>query len=327
LERVQSLQNKHLIKLIATCTKKPLFYFIFPWADGGNLKEFWRREDSKPRTPELILWSLQQMLGLVDGLKALHGQNIRHGDLKPQNILHFKKSDRETIQTGGKSMLVITDVGVSKFHKEMTILRHDGTAEKAATVSYEAPEAEPDRLQGLPRSRKYDMWSMGCIFLEFTIWIVYSYNAVRRFRGRRSAKGVPTTTAGTFFRHNERGAVEIHASVAMAIETLLQDTRCEHTALEDLIMLIKDHLLQVDVHQRAEATDLYERLAKIVRAAENNSAYLCKIIASPPLTPKFFRSRRDSNSSRTSSSDMSPSQDDSSDRSASSPNVSSFDES
>jgi len=264
------------------------------------------------------------MLGLVDGLKALHGPNIRHGDLKPQNILHFKKSDIETIQTGGESTLVITDVGVSKFHKEMTILRHDGTAEKAATVSYEAPEAEPDRLKGLPRSRKYDMWSMGCIFLEFTIWIVYSYNAVRRFRGRRSAN-VPTTTAGTFFRHNERGAAEIHASVAMAIETLLQDTRCKDTALEDLIMLIKDYLLQVVVRQRADATDLYERLAKIVRAAENNSAYLCKTIASPPLTPKFFRSRRDSNSSGTSSSDMSPSQDDSSDRSASSPNASSFD--
>ena len=307
LEKVQCLQHKHLIKLIATCTRKPYFYFIFPWADGGNLKGLWKREDLKSRTPDLILWSLQQMLGIVGGLKALHDENCRHGDFKPENILHFKNVDEEP---GGHGILVITDVGVSKFHNQATSLRHAATAANESTVSYEAPEAEPDRLKGKPRPRRYDMWSIGCMFLEYTIWLVYSYNAVRRFRGRRTSRDDPTTAAWTFFTRNDKGAAEIHAAVADAIRILLQDERCKNTALGDLVMLIRDHLLQIDVERRSEADALYERFERIVRAAEKNPSYLCKTLDSPVPTPHFFRSRKDfGSSSNSASSDLSTSPD------------------
>jgi serine/threonine protein kinase len=248
------------------------------------------------------------MLGIIDGLKALHAKNGRHGDFKPQNILHFKKSDEET---GGRGTLVIADVGVSRFHKEATRLRHVATAARESTVSYEAPEAEPDRLKGIPRSRKYDMWSIGCMYLEFTIWLVYGNNAVRRFRGRREAKDDPTTTgAWSFFTHNDKGATKIHAAVSEAISILLQDKRCNGTALEDLVILIRDQLLQIDVQQRAEASLLHERFEIIVRAAEEDPSYLWKTLAISPPTPRFFRSRKDFNPTpNTSASDSSTSQD------------------
>ncbi len=54
------------------------------------------------------MWSLEQMLGLSRGLEDLHDLNCRHGDLKPDNILHFIKD--------GRDILVIADLGVSKFH-------------------------------------------------------------------------------------------------------------------------------------------------------------------------------------------------------------------
>lgn len=297
LEKVQRLQNKHLIKLIATITigRRSPFYFIFPWADGGDLKDFWKRESLRPRDPDLLLWSLQQKLGIVSGLKALHAENGRHGDLKPQNILHFKAKD------GGLGTLVIADVGVSKFHKDNTGLRHSPTAAKEYTISYEAPEAEPDRLEGKPRPRRYDMWSIGCMFLESAIWLLYGYNAFRRFRQKRSDKNDPRTAGSTFFTHNQKGGAEIHAAVAEAIRILLEDPRCERTALKDLILLIRDHLLQIDVQDRAEASLLYDKFEKIVRKAEQNPSYLCKELAWIPPTPHFFRSRKDSNSSTSSS--------------------------
>ena len=81
LEKIQILNHNHLIKHHAICENGKLYYIIFPWADGGNLREFWKLEDPQDRNPELFLWSLQQMLGLAGALQALHSVNCRHGDL------------------------------------------------------------------------------------------------------------------------------------------------------------------------------------------------------------------------------------------------------
>ncbi len=45
---------------------------------------------------------------------------------------------------------------------------------------YEPPEAEVG--QNEPRSRRYDVWSMGCIYLEFAIWLLRGENGLQRFR-------------------------------------------------------------------------------------------------------------------------------------------------
>ncbi|RGP80742.1 serine threonine kinase [Fusarium longipes] len=162
LEVIQSLQHEHLIKLIATCQKGSTCYFIFPWADGGDLLDFWESNDPRQCSKELILWSLHQMLGIVSAIKALHERNIRHGDIKPQNILHFLKKDkRDTMDERGR--LILADVGVSKKHREVTSMRHDPTNCQQSTVTYEAPEAQTDQREGKPRGRRYDMWSLGYV--------------------------------------------------------------------------------------------------------------------------------------------------------------------
>jgi serine/threonine protein kinase len=297
LQMIQRLQHKHLIKLVATCQSGPLYYVMFPWADGGNLKDFWTREDSRQRTPELILWSLQQMLGLVDALKALHRANIRHGDLKPENILHFKECD--DLNKSGEGILVIADVGVSRFHREVTSMRNIATSTMDVTFSYEAPEAQFD--QGKPRPRRYDMWSMGCMFLEFTVWLVYDLNAVKSFRKSRKSKDDPKTAPGNFYRCNSKGAAEIHSAVFEAMDKLREDPRCKGgTALEDFVQLIAERLLLIEVSHRAEATELYDKLEKIVRNAEEKPSYLLNKVDPPPAIPDFFRrvgSRQNSASS------------------------------
>ncbi|KAF4627090.1 hypothetical protein G7Y89_g11066 [Cudoniella acicularis] len=124
LEQIQNI-HKYPIQHFATCEKGKIYYVIFPWADGGNLRELWTSQDSRQRTPELALWSLQQILGLVGALKALHNVNCRHGDLKPENILYFKED--------GEGTLVIADVGLSRVHEMETKMRHAGTITQATT--------------------------------------------------------------------------------------------------------------------------------------------------------------------------------------------------
>jgi serine/threonine protein kinase len=285
LDQIQSIQHHHLIKHVATCKIGDNYFALFPWADGGNLLDFWACENLRQRTPELILWSLKQTLGLVDALKALHSKNFRHGDLKPQNILHFKKSGQ--ICSGGRGILVIADVGVSRVHKEATIVRCDPTSTFATTKSYEGPEVQ---FSGkAPRSRKYDMWSIGCIFLEFTIWLLYDLKIVDSFEKLRESRDDPKTPIASFYDCAPEGTVKIHSVVSEAMDMIRKDPRCKGAALEDFVNLIAENLLLIEVQRRATAPDIYEKLKKIVHDAENDPSYLLPSVDLILEVPSMFR--------------------------------------
>ncbi|KAE9367916.1 kinase-like protein [Stipitochalara longipes BDJ] len=277
LEKIQHLHHKHLVEHLAICENGSRYYVIFPWADGGNLRQFWEFEDSRERTPELVLWSLQQMLGLAGALMSLHSVNCRHGDLKPENILHFKE--------GSHGNLVVADVGVSKVHEKPTEFRHAKTTTRATTPSYEPPEVylQPNT----PRARRYDLWSMGCIFLEFSIWLLYGFEAINSFGYARDAPDF-----GFYTLNSEKTAAETHRVVFKAINAVLEDPRCgEGTALGVLVKLIVDHLIQVEVERRYSADELYDELQKIVQVAQKNPEYLFSKADPRPDLPKLFQSR------------------------------------
>jgi hypothetical protein len=274
LALTQSLNHEHLIKLIAIFQKGPICYFIFPWADGGDLRDFWRANDAQPRSQELVLWSLRQMLGIVSAINALHAKITRHGDIKPQNILHFLRPHDDSTM-GNRGRLILADVGVSKIHREITSMRQDPTNCQQSTVTYEAPEARSDQEEGKPRGRRYDMWSLGCMFLEFTVWLVFDYSTVRSFRKSRRTRDDPKDAFGSFFVQTSDNLIQIHSAVIEAIDHLRSQPRCSHnTALSDFIQLIQDDLLQVDVQKRTKAPELLEKLEKIICKAERSSDHL-----------------------------------------------------
>jgi serine/threonine protein kinase len=150
---------------------------LFRWADG-NLRDFWRNDPSPERTPERVRWMLDQLHGIADGLRAIHG-NIpedelspndkntgRHGDIKPENILWMKYHD------GGENHLLISDFGLSRFH------RYKSMSEKQVpgfSPSYRPPECD---LPGVTISVKYDIWTLGCLVLDFLTWYLLGFDAV-----------------------------------------------------------------------------------------------------------------------------------------------------
>lgn len=224
--------------------------------------EFWKHEDSSKFTSDLILWSFQQMLGITGALQALHKMNCRHGDLKPENILHFIHA--------GRGVLVVADVGVSKVHKEATILRQGvGTGTRATTPAYEAPETLAD--DDTPRSRLYDIWSLGCVFLEYVIWLLEDVDAIDRFRNARDGANHEFYVLP---KPKGKPAV-IHPTVYGALYTLRQDARCKAgTALGSLVNLIADHMLQIEVERRDTADAVVQKLEKICLDAELDPLYL-----------------------------------------------------
>lgn len=138
LEMLRRLNHDHLIKAIAYYTIESKHFVMFPWADYGNLRDFWK--NNPPRLDyNCLRWAFTQLLGLADAIKALHHQekkrHWRHGDLKPENILCFKGTESRP----GTCTMVIADVGLSKDHVLATEKRFDPTGTTCGTLMYEAP--------------------------------------------------------------------------------------------------------------------------------------------------------------------------------------------
>ncbi|KAL1799029.1 hypothetical protein ACET3X_003066 [Alternaria dauci] len=190
LRTMNKLNQEHIVRFITAFRRRrehggDEHYLMFEWADGGNLRNLWKRMPSPTLTAPLVKDVIRQVMGLAKALDAAHnlnatGASYRHGDLKPENILVFNKG-------GLIGTLKIGDWGEAREHGQATEMRPSKTTAKYGTRRYEAPEVETGvtaKWLGQStkrRSRLYDIWAMGCITLELTIWLLYGADGLSRF--------------------------------------------------------------------------------------------------------------------------------------------------
>ena len=322
LQKIKRIQDPHIIRHFASIASmasgRKFWYILFPWTDIGDLFEYWKRS---PRAPfdALVPWSIQQMQGLVRALRKLHVSfGLRHGDLKPQNILCFPEDpDRGPQQGPVGIVLKIADFGISKVHLTLTRYRAAATTSKGLTLSYGAPEVELERAPpgsgpvsrsndddrgkkqqqdhqpeaGTPRSRKYDVWSLGCVYLEFFIWLLWGHDALLNFNNARTY--IPTTGSLstplyqiTFTDKNEKKA-QVHHLASRTIEFLQKDPRCaRETVLHAVLELIRDKMLMAKVEERATAEEVEQEFARIMLEKEERSLPFfnpCEGVEIPPI--------------------------------------------
>ncbi|KAM0818858.1 putative Protein kinase domain-containing protein [Seiridium cardinale] len=261
LRIIKELEHDHLVKPIAAFENGSLQCFIFPWAEGGNLRDFWKRKDSalsgRPmRNEETVSWVLTQMRGLANCLKLLWDANCRHGDLKPENIL-----------LNGQGNMVIADVGLSKIHTAVTEKRNKSSSAKFATRRYAAPEIYMDDRH-MPLSRDYDIWSIGVVLLEWITWLLHGDSKLRDYAA------VDTLWNLTNGKH------EVHPKTRVWISEIKDDLSAD-TALKDIIELIETRLLIIELSEegesqsigRAKATWLSMRMDNICERARREAPY------------------------------------------------------
>lgn len=251
LARMNQLEEEHIVLFMTSFqrgTQESLeYYVLFEWADGGNLSDFWKHYNSE-RTAPLMKWVMQQLYGLAKALSRAHnlenGASYRHGDIKPGNILWFRGGP----QDGEYGILKIGDWGEAKIHEETTALRHGDTTAKYGSRRYEPPETGLQSL--LPegsrhvRSRLYDVWGMGCIMLEFTIWLLYGYGELCMFNNSNLGHYGPSYM---FYEISGERVVRIHRVVERWMTHMSNDPLCSSgvTALGDLLQVIRTGLLIV----------------------------------------------------------------------------------
>ncbi|MCJ1245017.1 hypothetical protein MMC30_002218 [Trapelia coarctata] len=133
------LRHPHIVRLLgAYWDIASLALLMEPVADYDMLSYL---QSSFPRLPvaDVRRW----FNCLVSGLRYIHDQQVIHGDIKTANIL---------IKDG---RVFYTDFGLSR------LVSNNSIDPGYVTFRYAAPE-----IQHGVRGKPYDIWSLGCVFLE-----------------------------------------------------------------------------------------------------------------------------------------------------------------
>ncbi|KAK8078886.1 TOL protein [Apiospora phragmitis] len=266
LASINQVDHPHIIRCLAAIRRQDSRYFMFPWATGDSLRDFWLERPKQAPDANLVKETLEQLMGLAEALGKLHdfegkgldasafhldeddgitregGQDsIRHGDLKPENLLRFLKP-KAVLGT-----LKIGDMGLAKKHVLQTVNRKCITTTRCGTIQYQPPEAELSTSGGL--SRLYDTWSMGCIIFEFVIWLLYGNDALERFY--QDLQGTSRNPCPYFelSAPGSGGGPAVHRAVhTWAAHLQKNDPECgADSAIGDLLRLVRNKLLLVDL--------------------------------------------------------------------------------
>ncbi|KAI4689686.1 uncharacterized protein J4E88_003041 [Alternaria novae-zelandiae] len=75
LEAIRKLNHTHIVKCIAAIRRGHSRYFMFPWADGDSLRDFWDHTPREAPDACIIEHTIVQLRGIVDALDQLHNFN------------------------------------------------------------------------------------------------------------------------------------------------------------------------------------------------------------------------------------------------------------
>jgi serine/threonine protein kinase len=191
----------------------------------------------------LVKASIRELYGLATALAAAHFPKTaftlyRHGDLRPDNIFRFHGVD--IIGT-----LKIGDWG--EIRKNSSI--------STGTLRYEAPELDVQFRSAhfdhatKRRSRVSDIWSMGCVILEYMIWLLYGAEGLEMFEEELP----PGSSFYQLAKDRYDSSLVVNTVVVKWMNSMADHFACKSgSALGRLLELVKTGLLVVKLPRRME---------------------------------------------------------------------------
>jgi serine/threonine protein kinase len=275
LQVLRKLRHDHIVRLLCTYKHNDTYNMLFPLAEC-NLRGF---IGSRPPNPskEASVWLLSQLVGLSEALRIIHNyrsssedggntnrhgsvQTIYHHDLKPENILYFPPAD--AIESLGNFQ--IADFGLAKINRIQPSSSSAGTS-TSGTATYAPPESDSNPIK---LGRRYDIWSMGCIFLELLVWFCYGPDGCREFNeSRRLPDNAPYHDDGFFVTRD--GKASLRPGVTEWIEKLRAHQSCrERGSLGTTVTLVEGEMLEVNPEKRMKSNRCTKRLKYFLEEME-----------------------------------------------------------
>ena len=283
LKLLNRRRHAHVVTLLATFRLNGRYYLLFPYADF-NLRQYWKHTPIPDFSQATVSWMLHQCKAIASALHTVHEYQStrewlesdsntnssgfiygRHGDIKAENILWY--ADQGIMDE--KGLLVIADFGLTAFHNKNS--RSNVNARYVTgSPSYEPPEL----MLHSKISRAFDIWSLGCLYLEFVTWLVCGWEHLNQFPKAREMETSPAMIDDTFFTivETEHRAV-VRQSVQEWMNDLHEMPRCS-AFVHDILSLISEDMLAVNPKVRIRTGPLNLRLGDMVHKSRKQPLYL-----------------------------------------------------
>ncbi|KAH0563082.1 hypothetical protein GP486_002350 [Trichoglossum hirsutum] len=276
LQTLQGLQHNHIVRLLCTYKHNNTYNMLFPLAKC-NLRVYMEGHPPEP-SKETSVWFLSQLMGLAEALSKIHNyksssegsenyngsgrhsenQTIYHHDLKPENILYFPPTG------DGFGSFQIADFGLAKINPTYPSSSSAGTS-TSGTATYAPPEADPNSIK---LGRPYDIWSMGCIFLELLVWFCYGPGGCKEFHKSREPLDNAPYRDDAFFIIRD-GNASLRSGVKEWIEKLREHPSCKNIgSLGTTVTLVEEEMLEVDHKMRKKSNRCVRRLREYLEVME-----------------------------------------------------------
>ncbi|KPM40415.1 hypothetical protein AK830_g6150 [Neonectria ditissima] len=173
LQSLKAISHRHVVKLVGSYTDSTALGLIMCPVANMDLHQYLNSVDVDP---DLRKKSLRSFFGcLVTALAYIHQKNIRHKDIKPNNVL----------VKGGQVLLA--DFGTSRICLDGHLTTNGES--KEGTPRYWAPEV----MEGADRNTASDIWSLGCVFLEMaTTLFGYTHSEMLAFYSQNGTENYRT---------------------------------------------------------------------------------------------------------------------------------------
>ena len=271
---------------------------LFPFADGdgGTLKKYLLTNPSPMLTEEFVIWLLSQMRDLAAAVQHIYNSasplnknmpkpepsdrtNTQlsaghrptpvhtgiHYDLKPENILLF--SDKQNNRTFWR----ISDFGLAEINE---IVLSGSTTQPEHTYANKGKQGDPeysapDEALQQKTSRKYDIWSLGCIYLEILIWVFgRGGEELREFQEERLIVSEPQANQDQKFWYVSRTGVRLKPKVVEKLKTLRPEC-AQRGVFKELFRLTSD-MLTIKPAERPNAPTVHNDMVQILTQAEHD---------------------------------------------------------
>lgn len=208
---LQAPKHDRIVRLLTAFTHRERSYILFPYANEISLEKLWRSyappgvvQDSS----EAVVanwytdgWLIRECLGIASALAAIHGlgddrpndmKALLHADIKPENILCFRNPG-----SAAPVVLKLADFGEAKMIDPDVPLK---ASKVAHVMTYRPPEHSPQNTITL----NYDVWCLGCLFLDFVTWAILGQDGIDYFSSVREDEqsGSGQVIEDTFFKRD-----------------------------------------------------------------------------------------------------------------------------
>ncbi|KAI0447219.1 kinase-like domain-containing protein [Xylaria telfairii] len=151
---LRDIKQNHLIEIVTTFTDPQAFYLLMSPVASCNLEDVMHSEHEVHRAT--LLRRLPQFFGCIAAtVFFLHRHNIRHGDLKPKNILIVLD------KMPSSPKICICDFATARYAVNGSSVEARGSR-RVEDEAYTTPERCKKEPQDLPD----DMYTLGLVFLE-----------------------------------------------------------------------------------------------------------------------------------------------------------------